>query len=135
MLGHGLLGDLDISLCDEVVVGLITCEGVLLGQGALRFAGEFAVLSDATCSNSECILVVESICRPWLSRPLRFLRVPELLGTLLSWVVVAQWFLRASRVAMDVLWHAFDPYHPLVTRRGYHPMRTSNPPIVFAQCC
>ena len=28
LLGHGLLDDLDISLCDEVVVGLITCGGV-----------------------------------------------------------------------------------------------------------
>ena len=28
LLGHGLLGELDISLCDEVVVGLITCGGV-----------------------------------------------------------------------------------------------------------
>ena len=30
LLGHGLLGELDISLCDEVVAGLITCGGVLL---------------------------------------------------------------------------------------------------------
>ena len=30
LFGHGLLGELDISLCDEVVVGLITCGGVLI---------------------------------------------------------------------------------------------------------
>ena len=33
LLGHGLLGELDISLCDEVVVGLITCGGVLIVRG------------------------------------------------------------------------------------------------------
>ena len=30
LLGHGLLIELDISLCEEVVVGLITCGGVLV---------------------------------------------------------------------------------------------------------
>ena len=34
LLGQGLLGVLDISLRDEVVVVLITCGGVLFGQGA-----------------------------------------------------------------------------------------------------
>ena len=29
LLGHGLLGELYTSLCEEVVVGLITCGGVL----------------------------------------------------------------------------------------------------------
>ena len=28
LLGYGLLIELDISLCEEVVVGLITCGGV-----------------------------------------------------------------------------------------------------------
>ena len=39
LLGHGLLGELDISLCNEVVVGLITCGGLLLGQGAKLLSG------------------------------------------------------------------------------------------------
>ena len=34
LLAWGLLGVFDISLCDEVVVGLTTCGGVILGQGA-----------------------------------------------------------------------------------------------------
>ena len=34
LLAQGLLGVLDTSLCNEVVVGLITCGGVFLGQGA-----------------------------------------------------------------------------------------------------
>ena len=33
LLAGGLLGVFDISLRDEVVVGLITCGGVLFGQG------------------------------------------------------------------------------------------------------
>ena len=33
LLGQGLLGELDISLRDEVVVGLITCGEVLIVQG------------------------------------------------------------------------------------------------------
>ena len=33
LLGHGLLGELDISLCEEVVVGFITCGGVLVVLG------------------------------------------------------------------------------------------------------
>ena len=33
LLGHGLLGELDISLRDEVVVGLTTCGGVLFVGG------------------------------------------------------------------------------------------------------
>ena len=39
LLGHGLLGELDISLCDEVVVGLITCGGVLLVPGTQLLSG------------------------------------------------------------------------------------------------
>ena len=39
LLGHGLLGELDISLCDEVVVGLITCGGVLLVRGTQFLGG------------------------------------------------------------------------------------------------
>ena len=38
-LGHGLLGELDMSLCDEVVVGLITCGGVLIVQGTQLLSG------------------------------------------------------------------------------------------------
>ena len=34
LLAEGLLGVLDISLCDEVVVGFITCGRLVLGQGA-----------------------------------------------------------------------------------------------------
>ena len=30
LLGHGLLIELDVSLCDEVVLGLITCEGEVI---------------------------------------------------------------------------------------------------------
>ena len=30
LLGHGLLGELDISLCEEIIVGLITCGGEVL---------------------------------------------------------------------------------------------------------
>ena len=30
MLGHGLLTELDVSLCEEVVFGLITCEEEVL---------------------------------------------------------------------------------------------------------
>ena len=33
LLAQGLLGVLDISLCDEVVVGLITCGRLVLGHG------------------------------------------------------------------------------------------------------
>ena len=36
LLGHGHLGVLHTSLCDEVVVGLITCGRVLFGQGPSR---------------------------------------------------------------------------------------------------
>ena len=39
LLGHGLLGELDMSLCDEVVVGLITCGGVLIVLETLLFGG------------------------------------------------------------------------------------------------
>ena len=39
LLGHGLLGELDMSLCDEVVVGLITCGRLVLGQGAKVLSG------------------------------------------------------------------------------------------------
>ena len=34
LLGHGHLGELDTSLCNDVVVGLITCGRLVLGQGA-----------------------------------------------------------------------------------------------------
>ena len=34
LLAQGLLGAFEISLCNEVVVGLKTCGGVVLGQGA-----------------------------------------------------------------------------------------------------
>ena len=33
LLGHGLLIELDVSLCEEVVLGLITCEGEVLVIG------------------------------------------------------------------------------------------------------
>ena len=39
LLGHGLLGELDISLCNDVVVGLITCGRLVLGQGAKVLSG------------------------------------------------------------------------------------------------
>ena len=39
LLAKGLLGVFDISLCNEVVVGLITCGGVILGQGAMVLSG------------------------------------------------------------------------------------------------
>ena len=39
LLAQGLLGVLDISLRDEVVVGLITCGRVLFGQGAQLLSG------------------------------------------------------------------------------------------------
>ena len=39
MLAQGLLGVLDISLRDEVVVGLITCGRLVLGQGAKVLSG------------------------------------------------------------------------------------------------
>ena len=35
LLARGLLGELDISLCDEVVVGLLTCGGVLVRRTQL----------------------------------------------------------------------------------------------------
>ena len=44
LLGHGLLGELDISLCDEVVVGLITCGGVLIVRGTSSSAAVRVVL-------------------------------------------------------------------------------------------
>ena len=39
LLARGLLGVFDKSLCDEVVVGLMTCGGVILGQGAKVLSG------------------------------------------------------------------------------------------------
>ena len=39
VLARGLLGVFDISLCDEVVVGLITCGRLVLGQGAKVLSG------------------------------------------------------------------------------------------------
>ena len=39
LLAQGLLGVFDISLCDEMVVGLITCGRLVLGQGANVLSG------------------------------------------------------------------------------------------------
>ena len=39
LLGHGLLGELEKSLSDEVVVGLITWEGVLIVRGTQLLSG------------------------------------------------------------------------------------------------
>ena len=39
LLGHGLLVELDISLRDEVVVGLITCGGVVLVRETVLLSG------------------------------------------------------------------------------------------------
>ena len=39
LLARGLLGVFDISLCDEVVVGLITCRRLVLGQGTKVLSG------------------------------------------------------------------------------------------------
>ena len=39
LLARGLLGVFDMSLCDEVVVGLITCGWNVLGQGAKVLSG------------------------------------------------------------------------------------------------
>ena len=39
LLAGGFLGVVDISLRDEVVVGLITCGGLVLGQGAKVLSG------------------------------------------------------------------------------------------------
>ena len=39
LLAKGLLGVFDISVRNEVVVGLITCGGVVLGQGAKVLSG------------------------------------------------------------------------------------------------
>ena len=39
LLARGLLGEFDISLCDEVVVGLITCGRLVLGQGGKVLSG------------------------------------------------------------------------------------------------
>ena len=39
LLASGLLGVFDLSLCDEVVVGLITCGRLVLGQGAKVLSG------------------------------------------------------------------------------------------------
>ena len=39
LLAQGLLGVFDMSLCSEVVVGLINCGGVILGQGAKVLSG------------------------------------------------------------------------------------------------
>ena len=39
LLARGLLGVFDISLCDEVVVGLITCGRLFLGQSAKVLSG------------------------------------------------------------------------------------------------
>ena len=41
LLGHGLLIELDVRLCEEVVLGLITCEGEVLVSGP-RLLGESA---------------------------------------------------------------------------------------------
>ena len=39
LLGHGLLIELDVSLCEEVVVGLIICGGVLVVLGPQLLGG------------------------------------------------------------------------------------------------
>ena len=39
LLARGLLGVFDISLCNEVVVGLIPCGRLVLGQGAKVLSG------------------------------------------------------------------------------------------------
>ena len=39
LLASGLLGVFDISFCNEVVVGLITCGKNVLGQGAKVLSG------------------------------------------------------------------------------------------------
>ena len=39
LLGHGRLGVFEIGLRDEVVVGLITCGRLVLGQGAKVLSG------------------------------------------------------------------------------------------------
>ena len=39
LLARGLLGVFDTSLCYEVVVGLITCGRLVLGQGAMVLSG------------------------------------------------------------------------------------------------
>ena len=39
LLGYGLLIELDISLCEEVVVGLITCGGELVVLGTRLLSG------------------------------------------------------------------------------------------------
>ena len=39
LLAQGLLGVLDLSLCNEVVVGRITCGRLVLGQGAKVLSG------------------------------------------------------------------------------------------------
>ena len=39
LLGYGLLIELDTSLCEEVVVGLITCGGVLVVLGTQLLSG------------------------------------------------------------------------------------------------
>ena len=41
LLGHGILIELDVSLCEEVLVGIITCGGVVLVIG-LHFLGDSA---------------------------------------------------------------------------------------------
>ena len=43
LLARGLLGVFDISLCDEVVVGLRTCGRLVLGQGAKVLSGTMEV--------------------------------------------------------------------------------------------
>ena len=43
LLAQGLVGVLDISLCDEVVVGLITSGRFVLGQGAKVLSGSTQV--------------------------------------------------------------------------------------------
>ena len=44
LLGHGLLIELDVRLCEEVVVGLITCEGVGFVRRPHLLLAEYTVL-------------------------------------------------------------------------------------------
>ena len=53
VFGHGLLGELDKSLCDEVVVGFITCGGVLLVRGISSAAVRAVVVHDIKEEESE----------------------------------------------------------------------------------
>ena len=54
LLGHGLLSELDISLCEEVLVGLITVEELLLSFGPSSSAAVRVVsVHDITADEGE----------------------------------------------------------------------------------